>query len=174
MIDKRIIEKVADLVKNLRALGFSEATIEDIQAATGELVQTDLKALGEVLAGAGATRQGRTWSFSNFDVDKFTRIAITKVVGKPVAISTVQGGQWEKDRNGQWRFIKCLNYQPATISATNVSKVKKLTQKRKTTKIDLNGNAFDPNESGEENAFSNDGKFHGMIDENGEYHEPEE
>jgi hypothetical protein len=174
VIDKRIIEKVADLVKNLRALGFSEATIEDIHAATGQLVQADLKALGEVLAGAGATRQGRTWSFSNFDVDKFTRIAIIKVVGKPVAISTVEGGQWQKDHNGHWRFIKCSKYQPATVSATNVSKIKKLTRKRKTTKINLDDNASDPNETDEGNAFSNDGKFHGMIEENGEYQEPEE
>jgi hypothetical protein len=107
-------------------------------------------------------------------VDKFTRIAIIKVVGKPVAISAVEGGQWQKDRNGQWRFIKCPSYQPATVSATNVSKIKKLTRKRKTTKINLDDNAFDPNETGEENAFSNDGKFHGMIDEKGKYHEPEE
>jgi hypothetical protein len=55
-----------------------------------------------------------------------------------------------------------------------VSKTKKLTLKRKTTRINLGDNAFDCNETGEENAYSEDGRFHGTIDEDGEYHDPEE
>jgi len=66
------------------------------------------------------------------------------------------------------------NYQPVTTSSTNVSKTKKLTLKRKTTRINLGDNAFDCNETGEENAYSEDGRFHGTIDEDGEYHDPEE
>ena len=105
MVDKKIISKVVDLVQNLRHLGFTAASWEDVLAAAGTLSLADKTELSELLIAAGASMSGRCWDFAYLNVDVL-RTSSTEDDRLVTVIKKIAGGTWGKDRNGKMRFIK--------------------------------------------------------------------
>ena len=68
-MDKRIIQKVYDMVMNLRNMRVDGVEWNDILVMTGNLSPSDKSALSKALLDAGAKLHGRVWDFSDFRHD---------------------------------------------------------------------------------------------------------
>jgi hypothetical protein len=114
-MDKQIIQKVVNLVGNLRSLGFNACQWSDIEAGTGSLGKDDKEALASALSTAGGVLVGKVWDFSRLNISTFIA---TPISGKPSTVKLVSviakvvGGTWGWDEVGKVRFVKDLNYRP--------------------------------------------------------------
>ena len=65
-VDKKTIQKVYDLLMNLRNMRVDGAEWNDILAMTGNLSLSDKSSLSKALTDAGAKLHGKVWDFSDF------------------------------------------------------------------------------------------------------------
>jgi len=105
MVKRLVISKVCDFILNLRHLGFTAASWEDVLAAAGTLSLADKTELSELLIAAGASISNQGWDFANLSIDVL-RASSSEHDRLVTVIKKIPGGTWGKDPNGKWRFIK--------------------------------------------------------------------
>jgi hypothetical protein len=115
MVKRLVISKVCDFILNLRHLGFTASSWEDLLASTETLSLAEKGELVEELVGAGASISGQGLDFTNLNVDVLRK---SLTLNDPlVAIRLrVDAGVWWETASGRVKFVKDPNY---TFSADN-------------------------------------------------------
>ena len=109
MVKRLVISKVCDFILNLRHLGFTAASWEEVLASTGTLSLADKAELAEELVGAGASISGQGLDFTNLNIDVLRK---SLTMDDPlVAIRLrVDAGAWWETASGRVKFVKDPNF----------------------------------------------------------------
>ena len=109
MVKRLVISKVCDFILNLRHLGFTVASWEDVLASTGTQSLADKAELAEELVGAGASISGQGLDFTNLNIDVLRKSL--NLDDPLVAIRLrVDAGVWWETASGRVKFVKDPNF----------------------------------------------------------------